>query len=483
MHAFRRALLIIPLAVLPLPAQAPAPAPPVSPTELAAAIRTGDGRTLGDALQYFAHRQDNDRAFVASVAELLGDPSADVKARAALTLGAMGPVAASAAPRLRALLRDPSDAVRREAAFAIGGTGAMDESTIDAILDLLARDTLRSVRRTIRNTAVAWALHRPLTLNAEQTRKLTSLLHERSADAVVAALDIIDAMDAPWKLDSVKPLLSDPRRAVRGRAGMVLAALGPQAESLRPAIERMRGDTVAWVRFEADRMLRTLAAGRRPPIACAHRVRHEGPGPAEFVLLPTSESLRDDGRGSYANGPTVRAVHGHAFNLYLPYAPGDASGGAGGTPPPPGEPSRWMSVDLSKPVDERASRVPGVLRDSALTFHAFFMTDARGYIWDSRDIPVGARIRSDHATLHIGAGATTYFLQFGAWPLGICGPQFGAGHGEGTTPVIIERTTAGEFRFTAPRGSIGRLWDYTNPVAAKDLGLFRFSFDAVARMK
>jgi hypothetical protein len=144
--------------------------------------------------------------------------------------------------------------------------------------------------------------------------------------------------------------------------------------------------------------------------------------------------------------------------------------------------ARTISIDLSHP-ETSGQKNFGVLRDSTMHFGIFFMHDARGFIWNTRDIPVGARIASDHADITFVAAGIPYYMQFGPWSISTCGARFGVGNGDGTDPVMIERLSQSTFRVSAAPGTKGRLWDYTDPATARDLGLYEMSFEFLVQSR
>lgn len=83
---------------------------------------------------------------VPGLIEMLGNPDAKLRARAATTLWGLGTSARSAAPALAQALRDPELDVRRAAATALGNMGAHAEPAVPALIAAL-KDRDSAVRQ------------------------------------------------------------------------------------------------------------------------------------------------------------------------------------------------------------------------------------------------------------------------------------------------------------------------------------------------
>jgi hypothetical protein len=464
----------------------PAPLPLTGQAQIVAIVRSGDGLAWGAELERLAHGEEN-AASAAAVGQLLADPAPAVRMRAATTLGAIGPGAVAQAPGLRRLLDDPSAEIRAEGAFALGAVRAADSATLDALYRLRQTDKVAVVTARAQTAMLQLLTRGGIAPSASFEQMLRSELRATSQADRDNAISLAELVTAPWKLEALRPLLVDPLPWIRDDAAWAIAHMGHDGAPARSDLAHLAGDSARWVRDDVPDMLATMDSSIAPALpACVHRrIDSTGNGkpaviPAELVVLPTSRSLHDDGRGPYRTADGVSAGHAYSYNLMLPYSLADRLGQVGGDSLVRGHESRWIAMDFSDPVDV-AGKGLGVVRDSTLHLGIFFMHDARGYIWNTRDIPIGARVRSDHTGFLITIAGKPHLFQFGPWALRVCGQRFGSANGEGTSQITIDRLSAGEFRVTAPVGSRGRLWDYSVPMAARDLGLFRFSFDAIVR--
>jgi HEAT repeat protein len=79
-------------------------------------------------------------------AEALRDPSAQVRRKAAFTLGNIGLSDPAALPALIGALRDPDAGVRREAILALSKGGAAVKAAVPALQDLRRHDPDPGVR-------------------------------------------------------------------------------------------------------------------------------------------------------------------------------------------------------------------------------------------------------------------------------------------------------------------------------------------------
>ena len=446
-------------------------------------VASGDSASFALVLQRIAHERA-DAGMTADLIALLDSPDARVRARAACLLGAAGPAAVDAAPTLRRLTTDSSDVVRAEAAFALGAVRAADSLSLDALYRLATTDPSPLVAARATTAVPQLRRKEPIVPSAAMARTIRLLLGDADAVHRQDGIHLAGLISAPWKRPALRILLRDTDPNVRIAAGWAVARMGQEGKAARDEVAQLARDSVPWVRANAPRMLASLERGVDAPVyRCLYRRVATFPDGSDEVqhavltVLPSSASIRDDGRGPYENADGVRSAHKHGYHLMLPMADSDPQLPLAARHPQGA--ARWMALDLTQPVNGAPNR--GVQRDSSLHLGVFFMRDINGYVWSTRDIPVGTKVRSDHTSLLFQLNGEAHLLQFGTWSLGDCGSRLGNAHGVGTGTVMIERRATGEFHVTASAGTVGRLWNYANPARARDLGLYRFAFELEVR--
>jgi HEAT repeat protein len=441
------------------------------------AIRSGSEIDWARALEGFARIGSGGADAVPALDSLLRDTHPAVRARAAAALGAIGPAARPAVDPLTEALEDPDPQVRAEAAFALGMI--LDRS--DAVLSTLFRavmDTVPAVRRRAAY-AVNRLRHRGRTpLHAELREQVRAALRAPSARTRDAAASFLSGLsDEPWQIEEYIRLLNDPEADVRETAAYALAGLGSAAAPAVTALRELSRDSIEWVREAAEEAIAAIQTGdaASPPLpSCSHRLV-DGLIPMQIEIEPGPWSLRGDGLGAYRQGSDgVQVSQSYALNLLLPFAQNQsvptisASEGAA---------ARVRRLEFDLPPG--ATRQVRTVADSAARLHVFYLIDSNGVVWNFRDIPVGSEVGSDRTELWFGSEGRSLLLQFGPWGIGHCNEDYAQGgrvHGEGTSRVRIRRLGEDEYRIQAPEGSLGRLWDYTDPSHPVDLGLHAFDF-------
>lgn len=193
--------------------------------------------------------------------------------------------------------------------------------------------------------------------------------------------------------------------------------------------------------------------------------------PLIFSVDETSSFIKSDGLGSYFNG--VDFVITSNANLYL------ISRNQKDTT----HLRRKLVFDLNHPVPGSGSVAQGVIQDNKAEFHALYKIDQTvipAIVYDIHSIPVGTTKYSLRTEMVIHINGVPYILQLGPWAAGFCGEDplehGGLLNGVGTTQVMIVHNTDTTFDIIAPTGSIGRLWDISNPYTPVDKGLFYTGF-------
>ena len=412
-----------------------------------------------------------------------------------MALGSLGRRADAALPALDTALSDTAVIVRAEAAWALGriARGAQRPLSVgltERLWDaspLVAARALQAVASFRVPVVILSRIDSLIADSASASRKIGQALLTHLNDPAIAVKrfdTLLDGRDAE----------------LRAMAASSLGNLGADAVSSLPHLERALQDSDGDVRESATDAItlirqRDVASHATPlssmpassgadaitvdPMHCDHRPV-ERSVPTNFIVLPGSSSLSDDGRGAYRQERGALSVQNYAFSLRLPYALGsDVAARRAAVEQGVAEPSRSLVVDLRSPVRASGARPLGVVRDSAAMFATFYMLGADRVIRNTRDIPIGATILSDRTEMVFFIDGALHHLTFGPWGLGQCGEGYAEGgviRGEGTTRVRITRRSEREYIVEAPAGSVGRLWDIRRMESPMDRGLYQFSF-------
>jgi hypothetical protein len=463
----------------PLQAQ-PFPLGATQAPSVSDAIHSSTSQAWADALVSLGRRTNVSPIERASLIRALRDTSITVRIRAAQVAGALGPLARPAIPELLVVLNDT--ATYGEAAFALGVVRERSERVLRAIFRAGAADGSRAASAILAITALGrFPLIRVSPPFAEELR---AALRSPSSPIRALALRAATRANVPWARKEFTALLGTPEPDLRLDAAYAVAGLGPQGRVAEDALRRVSADSVEWIRAEIPAL---ILQSRRPvpkasrPDACMHRASARGSASLATVVGEPPESLRDDARGPYTAGSQqVVVAQGTAFNFLLSGAPRDPGPSADQPAGSVDSTMRFLQIDLSHPVTGSSAVAMGLVRDAAAQFHAFFMRDSHGTVWNLRDIPIGATVWSDRTELSFFVNGRYHVMQFGPWALGACSEGYAYGarlNGDRTTPLSIHRESDAEFRFTAAPGSMGRLWEWARGQSPIDRGLYLMSFD------
>ena len=447
------------------------------PSGPADAVLSPDPQRWADALYAFANDSQMVRT-IPSLTTALGNQSATIRKRAAMALGAIGELSRPTVPALLRALADPDTGVRSEVAFAIGSTGERSERVLQALFRASATERSRLVEMRLWSFVGTFSMRSRLAVSPQFASELRQALSSEDYHRRSAALQIAGRTNVAWATSEYLRLLGDPEPDMRISAAWALAALGDTSDVVRSAIARLTNDSVKWVAEDVPNVLAAITKWSEPAARCRHRVT-DGLIAAEADVDPGSVSLRGDGKGPYAQGRDgVNASQSYAFNLLLTNAVDRAVPSIDKQNASHAVNVRSLAFDLSDIVPGSGSVPLGSVVDSAATFHVFYMWDSHRLIWNTRDLPVGAKVESSRSEFVLTIDGRRHRLQFGPWALGDCKEAYatsGAINGSGTKPVRLARISEQEYVATAPPGSIARLWDYS-ALPAKDRGLYRFSF-------
>lgn len=193
--------------------------------------------------------------------------------------------------------------------------------------------------------------------------------------------------------------------------------------------------------------------------------------PMTFSIDEKSSSVKSDGLGSYFNGVDLNVTTNANLWLVAWYLKDTTHS------------RRKLIFDLNHPVPGTGSEAHGILQDNRAELHVLYKLDQTvvpAVDYDLHTIPIGATRYSMRTEMLIHINGVPHILQLGPWASGFCGedplehPRLL--NGVGTTQVKIIHKTDTAFDIIAPTGSIGRLWNITNPYMPVDNGLFYMDF-------
>lgn len=142
---------------------------------------------------------------------------------------------------------------------------------------------------------------------------------------------------------------------------------------------------------------------------------------------------------------------------------------------------RSLRIDLTHPADTTA-RSLGIINDPFAQLHAWGTTLARSGVEPTiQYFPVGSTAKSALTHVNFTYQGRYYLLQLGPEALGDgCNRGGTAVYGAGTTAATVSRPRYDRYVVDAPPGSIGRLFDVTNKLAAAvNKGLYLTSLRVV----
>lgn len=186
----------------------------------------------------------------------------------------------------------------------------------------------------------------------------------------------------------------------------------------------------------------------------------------------SGRSLSGDGRGTYEDGVGNVAV----FALAAGYLRTSET-------LPVKQRPRSLTFDLTSPV--LPAPWLGAINDPRAEVGVYYKLDPPG----SDGLPVrrsfqeipadGVAVRSERTDLGVRLNGVPHLLMFGGseFPKNTCTPELGVRlSAPGTTNAWVTRTLDRWTVYSEPSGSIGRLFDYTDPFHPIDKGLYNFSF-------
>ncbi len=101
-------------------------------------------------------------------------------------------------------------------------------------------------------------------------------------------------------------------------------------------------------------------------------------------------------------------------------------------------------------------------------------------------MPIGSTVNSPRNEIIIRINGNPNILHSGYWGLGDCNESAGEGMcigNPGMSSVQVTRNSEFEYTVKALEGSIGRLWDVSNPPYAVDKGLYKTGFRIIFHSK
>jgi HEAT repeat protein len=216
------------------------------------ALKAPDAATRGDAVDKIAGLGAAGKEAVPALAAVLADKDEGVRGRAARALGALGPVAGAAAPALGELLKDSSPRNRAYAAYALGKIGDAAKPVVPALV-VAVKDEDRLVRI---QSIKAIAAIRP---GPDVTVPLfLDLLNHATPGEVATVLSTMASLG-----EAGVPRLVDAMKHPEARywVCLILAEIGPPAQSATPAVLECLNDADPLLRREALLCLGHIKAG------------------------------------------------------------------------------------------------------------------------------------------------------------------------------------------------------------------------------
>lgn len=212
----------------------------------------------------------------------LWDPNADVRRKACVVLGSLGPVAKPAVASLITMLDDTDDLVRERAVGALGSIG-IPQAEIVAALTKAMHDAASAVRY---RAAAQFAYHIPVTAGA-----VSSLMELRDdQDKSVASLAELALEHAGQNdrqdVSNLVALLDRPGE--KDYALQQLAQLGPQAADAAPVLISILKDSLALNRYLAAEALRAIGPAAEEAVPELIAALHD---PDPIVTESAAEAL------------------------------------------------------------------------------------------------------------------------------------------------------------------------------------------------
>lgn len=428
-------------------------------------VSIGEGRVAGDRL--------------AAIATELGSRSPVARRRAALALGAAGVNARPYAASLIGRLADPDSGTRSEAAFALDAARERSPALLAAIFHVLSVDTTRIVVARAQAALHRLEMRPRMSVTDGFSTDLRQAITGGNRRQLPDLLSLAARTDAAWVVPEFLHLLSDSSADVRSAAAWGLAAVGDTSPAVMEAVRAQARDRVQWVREDVPYVIKAFREWNETTVPCPHR-SIERLIPASFVVDRLSPSLKGDPYGPYVEGQDrVSSSHSYAYNLLLSSASNSSVPTVGTRTDMTVKRTRLLTLDLSRPVSSSGAQSMGVVTDSGVEFHSFFFLDRNHRVWNTRDIPIGATIRSSRTDITFGRDGVAYQLHFGPWSVGDCSENYapaGRIDGTGTSQAAITRVSESEYIIAAPRGSIGGLWELPAKAPARYLGRYHFEF-------
>jgi HEAT repeat protein len=192
------------------------------------------------------------REIVTGYLPALWDANPEVRRKACMVLGSLGPVAKPAVASLMTMLDDTDEVVRERAVGALGTIGIPQEEIVNALIHAM-HDPAAIVRH---RAAAQFAFHVPVTVGAIPS--LLELRHDRDKSvASLAALALERAGQRTRQdIDQLVALLERPGE--KDYALQQLAQLGPEAADAAPVLIVVLKDSLALNRYLAAEALRAI---------------------------------------------------------------------------------------------------------------------------------------------------------------------------------------------------------------------------------
>jgi hypothetical protein len=191
--------------------------------------------------------------------------------------------------------------------------------------------------------------------------------------------------------------------------------------------------------------------------------------------VSAGHSLRDDGKGAYAEGLGTPAVHSRVGpdHLRLCTQAGMCNAAAYGSGAPVPAAARVTMLDLGRPVEGSGARSLGTVR-AGLTLLQSYWADQVAHP-TALALPLNVPVAADRTEIRFLLEGREHMLQFGR-------AVNGQLDGTGTTTGTITRLSDSEWVMRSDSSGLGRLWELGDDATPRNPGLYTFSYEVFFRV-
>lgn len=222
------------------------------------------------------------RDVVSGYLPALWDADPEVRRKACVVLGSLGPVAKPAVPSLMTMLDDTDDVVRERAVGALGAIG-IPQAEIVAALTKAMHDPAPNVRY---RAAAQFAFHIPVTVAAVPS--LMELRNDQDKSVASLAEVALEHAGQNERRDVANLVSLLERPGEKDYALQQLAQLGPDAADAAPVLISILKDPLALNRYLAAEALRAIGPAAEEAVPELIGALHD---PDPIVIESAAEAL------------------------------------------------------------------------------------------------------------------------------------------------------------------------------------------------